>query len=47
MTCEVCGHRNALVRRVTQPERIDLVCHECEGLIHADMTPEIMALTHA
>lgn len=47
MICEDCGHRNELARRVTQPEKIPIVCHECERPIAADVTAEILMSNRA
>lgn len=30
ITCEDCGHRHRLERRITQPGPIWIVCHSCE-----------------
>lgn len=30
ITCEVCGHRHTLSRRLIEPETFHIVCHNCE-----------------
>jgi hypothetical protein len=35
ITCVACGHRHALERRLTEPETVHIVCHECEALLAA------------
>lgn len=38
VTCEQCGHRMELERFITRPERVYLVCHNCEGIITTEIT---------
>lgn len=30
ITCEDCGHRHRLERRITEPGPIWIICHSCE-----------------
>lgn len=36
ITCERCGKRHSLARRLTEPETVYIVCHECEASLRAD-----------
>jgi hypothetical protein len=40
VTCECCGHRQAVARSITFPEAFYLVCHCCEGVLHVEVTAE-------
>ena len=42
ITCEECGHRQRLERRVARPERLWIVCHGCETPIYADVTWDLI-----
>jgi uncharacterized protein (DUF983 family) len=35
ITCERCGHRMEMRRRVFAPEVVYIVCHECEGVLES------------
>jgi hypothetical protein len=38
VTCECCGHRQAVARPISHPESFHLICHECEGVLRVDVT---------
>ncbi len=38
VTCECCGHRQAVARGIDEPESFHLVCHECEGVLRVDVS---------
>jgi hypothetical protein len=38
VTCECCGHRQAVARAIRTPESFHLICHECEGILRVDVT---------
>jgi hypothetical protein len=38
VTCECCGHRQAVARPIGQPESFHVVCHECEGVLKVEVT---------
>ena len=38
VTCECCGHRQAVARPIRQPEAFHVVCHECEGVLRVEVT---------
>lgn len=38
VTCECCGHRQAVARAIDLPESFHLVCHECEGVLRVDVS---------
>ena len=38
VTCECCGHRQAVARAIEQPESFHVVCHECEGVLRVDVS---------
>jgi hypothetical protein len=40
VTCECCGHRQAVARSISKPESFHLVCHCCEGVLRVDVTAE-------
>ena len=40
ITCEGCGYRNRLERRLRTPERVWIVCHQCESPLWADVLSE-------
>jgi hypothetical protein len=40
VTCECCGHRQAVARSINRPESFHLVCHCCEGVLRVDVTAE-------
>lgn len=37
ITCEECGHRHRLARRVTERGPVWIVCHGCEIPLRADL----------
>jgi hypothetical protein len=38
VTCECCGHRQAVARPIRRPESFHVVCHECEGVLRVEVT---------
>ena len=38
VTCECCGHRQAIARQIIRPESFNLVCHSCEGVLRVEVT---------
>ena len=40
VTCECCGHRQAIARQIVRPESFNLVCHSCEGVLRVEVTIE-------
>jgi hypothetical protein len=38
VTCECCGHRQAIARQIVCPESFNLVCHSCEGVLRVEVT---------
>jgi hypothetical protein len=38
VTCECCGHRQAVARPIGQPESFHVVCHSCEGVLRVEVT---------
>lgn len=40
VTCECCGHRQAVERSISRPEAFHLVCHCCEGVLRVEVTAE-------
>ncbi|GAC1337520.1 MAG: hypothetical protein NVSMB29_01980 [Candidatus Dormibacteria bacterium] len=40
VTCECCGHRQAVARAIDRPESFHLVCHECEGVLRVDVSAD-------
>jgi transcription elongation factor Elf1 len=38
VTCECCGHRQAVARAIRIPEAFHVVCHECEGVLRVEVT---------
>ncbi len=40
VTCECCGHRQAVARQIVRPESFNLVCHACEGVLRVEVTLE-------
>jgi hypothetical protein len=38
VTCECCGHRQAVARSIRSPEAFHVVCHECEGVLRVEVT---------
>ena len=38
VTCDGCRHRQAVERRITDPETFHIVCHECERRLRVDVT---------
>jgi hypothetical protein len=38
VTCECCGHRQAIARQIVRPESFNLVCHSCEGVLRVEVT---------
>ena len=45
VTCETCGHRMRMERRLTEAETFALVCHACEDVLtvvctETDFLPE-------
>lgn len=45
VTCEVCGYRQRLERRITQPGHVDLICHSCESSLGVEVPAERFAPT--
>jgi transcription elongation factor Elf1 len=40
VTCECCGHRQAVARAIARPQSFHLVCHACEGVLRVEVTAE-------
>jgi hypothetical protein len=40
VTCECCGHRQAVARPIRSPEAFHVVCHECEGVLRVEVTSD-------
>jgi hypothetical protein len=40
VTCECCGHRQAVARPIRLPEAFHVVCHECEGVLRVEVTAD-------
>jgi hypothetical protein len=40
VTCECCGHRQAVARPIRTPEAFHVVCHECEGVLRVEVTAD-------
>jgi len=38
VTCECCGHRQAVARSITRPASFHVVCHSCEGVLRVEVT---------
>ena len=38
VTCECCGHRQAIARQIVHPESFNLICHSCEGVLRVEVT---------
>ena len=48
VTCECCGHRQAIARQIVRPESFNLVCHSCEGVLRVEVTVgDLAAAQHA
>jgi hypothetical protein len=48
VTCECCGHRQAIARQIMRPESFNLVCHSCEGVLRVEVTlDDLEAAQHA
>ena len=40
VTCECCGHRQAVERTIIGPESFHLVCHQCEGILRVEVSQD-------
>lgn len=38
VTCECCGHRQAVARAIRRPESFHVICHACEGVLKVEVT---------
>jgi hypothetical protein len=38
VTCECCGHRQAVARPIRKPESFHVICHGCEGVLLVEVT---------
>ena len=38
VTCECCGHRQAVARSIARPASFHVVCHSCEGVLRVEVT---------
>jgi hypothetical protein len=38
VTCECCGHRQAVARPIRNPESFHVICHGCEGVLLVEVT---------
>ncbi len=38
VTCECCGHRQAVARPIRKPEAFHIICHDCEGVLLVEVT---------
>jgi len=50
ITCEECGHKHRLERRITEPGPIWIICHNCELPLQAVLegpTAKQVAATYA
>ncbi|MFN2451926.1 MAG: hypothetical protein ABR541_06205 [Candidatus Dormibacteria bacterium] len=47
VTCECCGHRQAVARAIERPESFHLVCHRCEGVLRVDVSATDLAAAGA
>lgn len=47
VTCECCGHRQAVARAIVEPESFFLICHECEGVLRVQVTQEAIRTAEA
>ena len=46
VTCECCGHRQAVARPIRAPEAFHVVCHECEGVLRVEVTANDLSTAH-
>jgi hypothetical protein len=47
VTCECCGHRQAVERSIMEPERFFVICHACEGVLHVQVTADAIRTAEA
>ena len=40
ITCPKCGHKHQLGRDIVSPQRVQLVCHNCEQIFRCDITQQ-------
>jgi hypothetical protein len=40
VTCECCGHRQAVERSIEEPESFFVLCHACEGVLRVQVTAD-------
>ncbi|MGA8014856.1 MAG: hypothetical protein WCB85_02935 [Candidatus Dormiibacterota bacterium] len=38
VTCECCGHRQAVARPIRRAEAFHVICHDCEGVLRVEVT---------
>jgi hypothetical protein len=47
VTCECCGHRQAVARPIRRPETFHVICHGCEGVLLVEVTSADLRDAHA
>ena len=47
VTCECCGHRQAIARQIVQAESFHVLCHSCEGVLRVEVTAEELLAAQA
>jgi hypothetical protein len=47
VTCESCGHREAIARPICRPESFHVICHGCEGVLRVEVTGADLRAAHA
>ncbi len=47
VTCECCGHRQAVARPIARPESFHVVCHECESVLRVEVTDDDLRAAQA
>jgi len=46
VTCESCGHRQAVARPIRRAETFHVICHGCEGVLLVQVTSRDIAIAH-
>jgi hypothetical protein len=47
VTCECCGHRQAVARPIRRPEIFHVICHGCEGVLLVEVTTADLRDAHS
>lgn len=47
VTCECCGHRQAVERSIEEPESFFVICHACEGVLRVQVTADAIRTAEA